>query len=83
LLFGLYLIYQRKKTRNVFADELQANGIYKFYFAFVHSELDYFKFYKTIPAQEAFSQLKQQIPNITENSSFARHQNVAAEQHKM
>jgi hypothetical protein len=64
-----YLIYQRK-LRNVFADELQANGIYKFYFAFVHSELDYFKFYKTIPAQEAFSQLKQQIPNITENSSL-------------
>ena len=87
LLFGLALLAlpylsTKENSRNVFANELQANGIYKFYFAFVHSELDYFKFYKTIPAQEAFSQLKQQIPNITENSSLRDIQNVAAEQHK-
>jgi hypothetical protein len=37
-------------------------------FCFRAQRIDYFKFYKTIPAQEAFSQLKQQIPNITENS---------------
>jgi hypothetical protein len=45
----------KENSRNVFANELQANGIYKFYFAFVHSELDYFKFYKTIPAQHFLS----------------------------
>ena len=87
LLFGVALLAlpflsTKENSRNVFANELQANGIYKFYFSFVHSELDYFKFYKTIPTQEAFSQLKQQIPNITENSSLREIQNVAAEQHK-
>ena len=87
LLFGVALLAlpflsTKENSRNVFANELQANGIYKFYFAFVHSELDYFKFYKTIPTQEAFSQLKQQIPNITDNSSLRDIQNVAAEQHK-
>ncbi len=87
LLFGLALLAlpylsAKENSRNVFANELQANGIYKFYFAFVHSELDYFKFYKTMPNAEAFAQLKRQIPNITDNSSLRDIQNVAVEQHK-
>ena len=38
---------------NVFATEIQANGVYKFYYAFTHSELDYFQFYPTIDEAEA------------------------------
>ena len=69
LLIGLSLVSipflaAKENAQNVFANELQANGIYKFYFAFVHSELDYFKFYKTVPNAEAFAQLKKQIPDI-------------------
>lgn len=47
-LFGLSKTSQLKST-NVFADEIQANGLPKFYWAFTHSELDYFQFYKTLP----------------------------------
>ncbi|MDO4224545.1 MAG: sulfatase-like hydrolase/transferase [Bergeyella zoohelcum] len=41
------------KSQNVFTDEIQANGLPKFYWAFTHSELDYFQFYSTLPEKEA------------------------------
>ncbi|MEN9323731.1 MAG: hypothetical protein RL699_1511 [Bacteroidota bacterium] len=42
-----------ENSQNIFANELQANGLYKFYLAFTNSELDYFKFYKTLPEAQA------------------------------
>ena len=51
-----------ENSQNVFANELQANGMYRFYLAFMNSELDYFKFYKTLPEKEAFCFIGQQIP---------------------
>ena len=36
------------KAKNIFAQEIQANGFPKFVDAFTHSELDYFQFYSTI-----------------------------------
>ncbi len=74
-LFGISLLaipYLAKKenSENVFANELQANGMYRFYLAFMNSELDYFKFYKTLPDNEAFSLLGQQIPSISRNSTL-------------
>lgn len=38
---------------NVYVNELQANGLYKFYDAFVKNELDYERFYLTRPEAEA------------------------------
>ena len=35
------------KSNNVFVQEIRANGVYKFYYAFTHSELDFFQFYPT------------------------------------
>lgn len=69
-LFGVSLLavpYLAKKenSQNVFANELQANGMYRFYLAFMNSELDYFKFYKTLPENEAFALLGKQIPSIS------------------
>nr|WP_314559450.1 sulfatase-like hydrolase/transferase [uncultured Capnocytophaga sp.] len=54
-LFGLWLLPNLHKLSgsNVFASEIQANGVYKFYYAFTHSELDYFQFYPTIDEDEA------------------------------
>lgn len=40
-------------SENTFTREIQANGIYKFYHAFTHSELDFFQFYPTINQKEA------------------------------
>ena len=47
------------KSKNIFAQEIQANGFPKFFDAFTHSELDYFQFYSTIDqsvAEENFLQ---------------------------
>ena len=73
-----------ESSKNVFVNELQANGIYKFYLAFQNNKLDYFKFYKTLPNEEAFALLKQQLPDISGEStkrtitadSLENHKNV-------
>ena len=41
------------KSNDIFGTEIQANGLQKFYYAFTHNELDYFKFYKTLPQKTA------------------------------
>ena len=66
------VLAKQENSPNVFTNELQANGIYKFYGAFMTSELDFFKFYETMPTAEAYALLKQQIPTI-QNESTLRH----------
>jgi phosphoglycerol transferase MdoB-like AlkP superfamily enzyme len=72
----------KENSQNIFANELQANGIYKFYLAFMNSELDYFKFYKTVPSNEAYAQLSQQIPSISGETTLRQIKSDAAEMHK-
>ena len=72
----------KENSQNIFTNELQSNGIYKFYLAFIHSELDYFKFYKTIPTQEAYATLKEQIPGITDQSTSRQIIGKGQENHK-
>lgn len=81
-LVTLPFLSSKENSQNIFANELQANGIYKFYLAFMNSELDYFKFYKTLPEKEAFALLKQQIPNIKGNSTLREIKANAIENHK-
>ena len=40
-------------SQNVYVNELQANGLYKFYDAFVKNELNYKQFYLTEPEEQA------------------------------
>ncbi|MEO8254855.1 MAG: LTA synthase family protein [Flavobacterium sp.] len=87
LLFGFALwaipkVAKSENSPNVFVNELQANGIYRFYLAFVNSELDYFKFYKTLPEKEAFALLDKQIPNIEGFSTSRTIQSDSTEIHK-
>ncbi len=42
-----------QNSGNVYVNELQANGLYKFYDAFLKNELDYKQFYLTMPEAEA------------------------------
>ena len=75
VLFGISLLVipflsNAANSQNIFTNELQSNGLYKFYLAFTNSELDYFKFYKTLPNQKAFAILKNQIPDISNNSTI-------------
>lgn len=63
------LSYQ-EDSPNVFTNELQANGIYKFYGAFMQSKLDFFKFYETMPNNKAYALLKNQISNIGDDTTL-------------
>lgn len=69
-LFAVPTLAKLENSQNVFANELQSNGIYKFYLAFMNSELDYYKFYKTLPDNEAYALLKQQLPEISTASTL-------------
>jgi phosphoglycerol transferase MdoB-like AlkP superfamily enzyme len=83
-LIAIPTLAKTENSKNVFVNELQANGLYKFYLAFQNNKLDYFKFYKTLPNKEAFGLLKQQFPTISgENTtrtitadSLENHKNV-------
>lgn len=62
-LIGLNFTTKIKST-DVFQEEIQANGLPKFYWAFTHNELDYFQFYPVINQQEAEkSFLSQYLPS--------------------
>ncbi|CAM3598360.1 LTA synthase family protein [Flavobacterium saliperosum] len=75
-LFAVPTLAKFENSQNVFANELQSNGIYKFYLAFMNSELDYYKFYGTLPESEAYAMLKQHIPSISKTSTLhAVHEN--------
>ncbi len=87
IVFGLSLwavpnLAKTENATNVFTNELQANGVYRFYLAFVNSELDYFKFYKTLPENEAFALLDKQIPNIQGHTTTRNIQSDTTEIHK-
>ncbi len=65
VLCGLSLLVIPKmgmiKAKNIFAQEIQANGFPKFFDAFIHSELDYFQFYSTIDQSVAEKNFLQQF----------------------
>jgi phosphoglycerol transferase MdoB-like AlkP superfamily enzyme len=58
----------RKFSKNEYANELAGNGIYEFGNAFWNNELDYFRFYRTMPDKEAFSLLRKELG--TSSSKF-------------
>lgn len=62
------------KSDNVFADEIEANGIPKFYWAFTHNELDYFQFYSQLDQKQAEKNFLSQFPQHTLS------RNIVAEQ---
>ncbi len=87
LLFAISLVAiptlaKTENSKNVFVNELQSNGLYKFYLAFENNKLDYFKFYKTLPNQEAFTILKKQFPNISGENTIQKISSDSLENHK-
>ena len=73
------LLSKLENSANIFTNELQANGIYKFYQAFLTNELDYYKFYKTIPDDQAYEIMQLQVPHIgktANNNGEENHKNV-------
>ena len=79
--FFLIKPMQSLKDENTFALEIQSNGLYKFYYAFTHSELDYFKFYPTIADNKAEQMYLSQfvppsLPHAVKSDSTEQHKNV-------
>lgn len=71
-----------ENSKNVFVNELQSNGLYKFYLAFQNNKLDYFKFYKTSPEQKAYAILKEQFPAISGEQMIRKITSDSTENHK-
>ena len=59
-IFSLPHLAKLENGDNIFANELQANGLYKFYRAFQNSSLDYNTFYPTLPEAKVQSILQAQ-----------------------
>jgi phosphoglycerol transferase MdoB-like AlkP superfamily enzyme len=59
----LYLVKPQWKnfSKNNYANELAGNGIYEFLQAYKNNELDYYKYYYTLPDSTAFTLLRQQL----------------------
>ncbi|MDQ6647001.1 MAG: sulfatase-like hydrolase/transferase [Pseudomonadota bacterium] len=75
-------------TSNNYVNELAGNGIYQFFNAFRSSHLDYDKFYRTLPDDQAFRLVRQmlQTPDATYVNNNPRDltreiRNVGPEQH--
>ncbi|HNP32817.1 MAG TPA: sulfatase-like hydrolase/transferase [Flavobacterium sp.] len=81
-LFAIPFLANQEKSSNVFTNELQADGMYKFYVAFMNNELEFHKFYKTIPDAEAFVLLQKQLPDIKNESTLRTIKSDSAEIHK-
>lgn len=81
-LLAIPSLAKTENSKNVFVNELQSNGIYKFYLAFQNNKLDYFKFYKTISNEKAFALLKEQFPTITGENTLREINNNSIEKHK-
>lgn len=64
----------KDRTANNYVNELAGNGIYQFFAAFRSSHLDYKKFYRSLPDDEAFKLLHEQLkaPNASFTSSDPR-----------
>jgi phosphoglycerol transferase MdoB-like AlkP superfamily enzyme len=69
-------------SNNPYANELSGNGIYQFAVAFQNNELDFFKFYKTLPDKEAFAivraQLKDSSNTFINDSAFSIERNISS-----
>ncbi|CAD0008690.1 LTA synthase family protein [Flavobacterium chungangense] len=81
-LVAIPTLSKTENSKNVFVNELQSNGIYKFYLAFQNNKLDYFKFYETLPKEKSFVLLKQQFPTISGQNSIQKIKSDSVENHK-
>lgn len=51
----------KDRSDNVYVNELSGNGVYQFFAAYRSAELDYERFYRTIPTAEALAEVRRQL----------------------
>ncbi|MTH16701.1 alkaline phosphatase family protein [Flavobacterium sp. LC2016-01] len=81
-LAAIPMFAKTENSKNVFVNELQSNGLYKFYLAFQNNKLDYLKFYKTLPNHQAFANLREQFPTISGENTIRTISEDSLENHK-
>ncbi|MDQ6472839.1 sulfatase-like hydrolase/transferase [Flavobacterium sp. LHD-80] len=81
-IFAIPMLAKTENSKNVFVNELQSNGLYKFYLAFQNNKLDYLKFYKTLPNHQAFANLREQFPSISGENTIRTITEDSLENHK-
>lgn len=67
---GTWLVTGEMKDRtdNSYVNELAGNGIYQFFAAYRSASLDYDRYYRTLPIDEAFAQVRRQL--TTQDATF-------------
>ncbi len=86
---GTWLVAGEMKDRtgNTYVDELAGNGIYQFFAAYRSASLDYDRFYRSVPLDEAFAQVRRSLatPDATfdGDSGIARHIHNAAPERRL
>jgi phosphoglycerol transferase MdoB-like AlkP superfamily enzyme len=60
---GTWLVTGEMKDRtdNTYVNELAGNGMYQFFAAYRSASLDYDRYYRTLPIDEAFAQVRRQL----------------------
>ena len=66
-------------SNNDYVNELAGNGVYEFGTAFFNNDLDFYKFYKTIPDKEAITQLRKQLLELSPTDSFLHKDDLSIE----
>ena len=51
----------KDRTENTYVNELAGNGMYQFFAAYRSASLDYERYYRTLPIDEAFAQVRKQL----------------------
>ena len=86
---GTWLVTGEMKDRtgNTYVNELAGNGIYQFFAAYRGASLDYDRFYRSLPLDEAFAQVRRSLatPDATfdGDSGIARHIHNAAPERRL
>lgn len=63
-LFSLPRLFAKSFSENVYANELRADGLFKFYEAFSNSNLSYKEFYPVLDEKRAQQVLRNQLPGL-------------------
>lgn len=88
-LLGTWLVTGELKDRtdNTYVNELAGNGIYQFFAAYRSASLDYDRFYRSVPLDEAFAQVRRALatPDATfiGDTGIARHIHNAAPERRL
>ena len=75
-LFCIPFLAKHENSNNIFTNELQSNGTYKFFLAFRNSELDFMKFYETLPENEVINFTNYTYAKKAQANGIERHKNV-------